>query len=169
MLSKIKKLPWYLKVRLHYFFQWKIMQIQKIMVLNPISYKIRPWLWKLAGVNATGNFKVGYDVYFDAGSADYIHIEDDVWIASRSLILCHKRNLSEYRYGGKYTDQLQTPRPVTLKKGCSVGMGSIIMPGVTVGEGAIVAAGSIVTKDVPPYSVVASPAAVVIKEFAKQD
>ena len=92
------------------------MQIQKIMVLNPISYKIRPWLWKLAGVNATGNFKVGYDVYFDAGSADYIHIEDDVWIASRSLILCHKRNLSEYRYGGKYTDQPQTPRPVTLKK-----------------------------------------------------
>jgi chloramphenicol O-acetyltransferase type B len=42
-------------------------------------------------------------------------------------------------------------------------MRSIIMPGVTIGEGAVVGAGSVVTKDVPPYSVVAGNPAKVIK------
>ncbi len=47
-----------------------------------------------------------------------------------------------------------------------IGFGSVVLGGVTVGEGAIVAAGSVVIKDVPPYSVVAgTPAKVVRKRF----
>jgi maltose O-acetyltransferase len=42
---------------------------------------------------------------------------------------------------------------VTIKDGCWIGARSILMPGVTIGEGSIIGAGSVVTKDVEPYSI----------------
>jgi acetyltransferase-like isoleucine patch superfamily enzyme len=42
---------------------------------------------------------------------------------------------------------------VNIKDGCDIGIGSIVLPGVKIGEGSIVGAGSVVTKDIPPYSV----------------
>ena len=148
-----------------YLSKWLLMAIQKNWVLNPVSYKVRPWIWKLTGVNAKGKFNVGYDVYYDVGNAKMITIEEDVWIASRSLILCHKRDLSNYKVGDAYNKQPHNIFNVVLKKGCCIGMGSIIMPGVTVGEGAIIAAGSVVTKDIPPYTIAGGCPAKVLKEI----
>lgn len=56
-------------------------------------------------------------------------------------------------------DNLQTEKdwrvvPTLIKEGASLGSGSIILCGVTIGKGAMVGAGSVVTKDVPDYSVV---------------
>jgi len=51
----------------------------------------------------------------------------------------------------------QTPTkfdPIILKKGCSIGANATILPNVTIGENAIVGAGAIITKDVPPDSIV---------------
>lgn len=45
-----------------------------------------------------------------------------------------------------------------------IGFGAIVMSGVTIGRGAIIAAGSVVTKDVPPYSIVVGVPAMVIKK-----
>lgn len=53
--------------------------------------------------------------------------------------------------------------PVIIKDNAWIGMSAIILKGVTVGEGAIVAAGSVVTKDVPPHTIVAGVPARVIK------
>jgi acetyltransferase-like isoleucine patch superfamily enzyme len=44
---------------------------------------------------------------------------------------------------------------VTIEDDCDIGMGAIILPGVTVGRGSIVGAGAVVTKDVEPFAVVA--------------
>jgi acetyltransferase-like isoleucine patch superfamily enzyme len=44
-------------------------------------------------------------------------------------------------------------------------MGSIIMPGVSIGEGAIIGAGSLVTKDIPPYALAVGNPAKVIKQY----
>lgn len=41
-----------------------------------------------------------------------------------------------------------------IKQGASVGGGAVILPGITIGENAMIGAGSIVTKDVPPNAVV---------------
>jgi acetyltransferase-like isoleucine patch superfamily enzyme len=41
---------------------------------------------------------------------------------------------------------------VTLKKGCSLGAGTIVLPGVTIGEWAMTGSGSVVTKDVPDFA-----------------
>lgn len=55
-------------------------------------------------------------------------------------------------------------QPVTLEDGCSIGAGSVILPGVTVGARAMVGAGSVVTRDVPPDSLVrGNPAAIVVR------
>jgi acetyltransferase-like isoleucine patch superfamily enzyme len=45
--------------------------------------------------------------------------------------------------------------PVTLEDGCDLGVGSLILPGITVGKGAQVGAGAVVTHDVEPFTVVA--------------
>jgi acetyltransferase-like isoleucine patch superfamily enzyme len=51
--------------------------------------------------------------------------------------------------------------PVRLEDGCDIGVGAVILPGVTVGRGAQVGAGAVVTRDVPPLAIVAgSPARV---------
>ncbi|RLG56497.1 MAG: transferase [Candidatus Hydrothermarchaeota archaeon] len=42
---------------------------------------------------------------------------------------------------------------VILEDGCDIGAGSIILPGVTIHKGSIIGAGSVVTKDVPPYEI----------------
>jgi acetyltransferase-like isoleucine patch superfamily enzyme len=54
--------------------------------------------------------------------------------------------------------------PVRIERSAFIGLNSVIMPGVTVGEGAIVGACSFVNSDVPPYKIVAGTPARVIKE-----
>jgi acetyltransferase-like isoleucine patch superfamily enzyme len=55
--------------------------------------------------------------------------------------------------------------PVVIKRNAWIGAGATILPGVTVGENAIVAAGAVVSKDVPANTVVAGVPAKVIKEI----
>ena len=52
---------------------------------------------------------------------------------------------------------------VVVADGSDVGVGSILLPGITVGEGAVVGAGSVVTRDVPPFAVVAGNPARVLR------
>lgn len=54
-------------------------------------------------------------------------------------------------------------KPVVIEDDSDIGIGSIILPGVTIGKGAIVGAGAVVTKNVPPYAVVAGVPAKVIR------
>ena len=56
-------------------------------------------------------------------------------------------------------------KPIVIKKGAWIGAGSTIMGGVTVGEGAVVAAASVVTKDVPPKTIYGGNPAKLIKEI----
>ena len=53
------------------------------------------------------------------------------------------------------TDSNRKLRPTTVKFRASIGSGAVILPGVTIGEGALVGAGAVVTRDVPDAAVVA--------------
>jgi acetyltransferase-like isoleucine patch superfamily enzyme len=53
---------------------------------------------------------------------------------------------------------------VVIEDGCDIGIGSIILPGVKIGEGSIVGAGAVVTKDVKPYTVVAGVPAKILRK-----
>jgi acetyltransferase-like isoleucine patch superfamily enzyme len=59
--------------------------------------------------------------------------------------------------------------PVRIQNDAWIGAGAMIMRGVTVGEGGIVAAGAIVTRDVPPYSIVAGNPAVLVRELSADE
>ena len=59
--------------------------------------------------------------------------------------------------------------PVVIGDKVWIGFNAIILKGVTVGEGAVIAAGSVVTKDVPPYCIVAGNPARVVKELAEDE
>jgi maltose O-acetyltransferase len=58
-----------------------------------------------------------------------------------------------------------TVAPVTLKRGCYLGAGCIILPGVTVGERAVVGAGAVVTRDVPAGKVVVGAPARAVRDI----
>lgn len=92
MLPAKKFIYWYRAHELRKYYKWMLKQ--KNMV-DPAQDK-RPKYWLKCGVKSSGNFKVGYGVYFDAINASNITIEDGVWIAAECLLLCHKRSLKEY-------------------------------------------------------------------------
>jgi len=77
---------------------------------------------------------------------DAMRIEDNVFIGPNATFT-----------NDKYPRSKKTPEkflPIILKKGCSIGANSTILPNVIIGENAIVGAGTIVTKDVPANSIV---------------
>lgn len=89
-------------------------------------------------------------------------IEDHVLIADRVFI-----SDSEHRHENVNIPILLQgdyfKGEVYLKQGCWIGIGAVIMPGVTIGRNSIVGANSVVTKDVPDYTVVVGSPAKVIK------
>ena len=62
-------------------------------------------------------------------------------------------------------EQGVSTNPVTIEDDVWIGANAVILPGVTIGEHCVVAAGAVVTKDVPPHSLVAGVPAKVIKEI----
>ncbi len=91
---------------------------------------------------------IGDDVTVKSGVYiwDGIRIEDNVFIGP-----CVAFSNDKYPRSKQYPAEfLQT----TIKKGASIGANSTILPGVTIGNGAMVGAGSVVTKSVPDFSVV---------------
>lgn len=86
-----------------------------------------------------------------------ITIEDEVQIGPRV-------NLTSENHPLDPADrQTLIPKPVVIKRNAWIGAGATILPGVTVGENAVVAAGAVVSRDVPPNTVVAGIPAKVVK------
>ena len=59
-------------------------------------------------------------------------------------------------------------KDIIINDGVWIGMNSIILPGVTIGKKAVVAAGSVVTKNVPDYCIVAGNPAKIIRELKEE-
>ncbi|MCM1142830.1 MAG: acyltransferase [Muribaculum sp.] len=130
------------------------------VIFDPIAPRmLRPWLLRRMGAKVAKGVFIGDHCHFDQNHADHIILEENVHIASGTRILCHLRNLKDYHMGDDYAKLPYRLGEVRLCKGCCVGMESMVMPGVTVGEGAIVGAASLVSKDIPAWTIaVGSPA-----------
>ena len=138
-------------------------------ILEPIApRKLRPKLLRKMGCTVGNECFIGDYVRIDTSHADRITIEDHVSIASGTRLLCHQRDFSNYCVGDDYLDLGYIIKPIVLKKGCLIGMESFVMPGVTVGEGAIVGAGSLVTEDIPAWTIAAGRPAKVLKEIPRR-
>jgi len=62
-------------------------------------------------------------------------------------------------------DQKVTTRPIIIEDDSWIAANSVIVAGVTIGKHSVVAAGSVVTRDVPPYSIAAGNPAKIIKQY----
>ena len=102
-----------------------------------------------------------------------ITLEDGVWIgANVTLATPSHPFLPEERLPQNYPDgfhDLEYSKPITIKKNCWICSSATIIGGVTIGENSIVAAGAVVTKDVPSNSIVAGVPARVIRTIDEKD
>lgn len=107
---------------------------------------------------------------------DRLIIGKYVCIASGAIILMggnhnhHSDWITVYPFAGHIKESFENKGDTVIKSDAWIGMNATIMPGVTMNEGAIVATGAIVTKDVPAYSIVAgNPAKVIKMRFSKEE
>lgn len=144
--------------------------IMNSWLLSPfLPRKIRPWVLRRVGCHVGKGCFIGDNVRIDTGHSDMITLEDGVSVAGGTRLLCHQRDFTDYFVGSDYLKLGYTIKPIVLKKGCLVGMESFVMPGVTIGEGAIVGAGSLVTKDVPAWTIATGRPAKVVKKIPEQE
>ena len=73
------------------------------------------------------------------------------------------------RRAARYIDAEVAARPIRIGKNVWIGFESCVLPGVTIGEGSIVGARSVVVEDVPPYTIVAGNPARVIRRIAAEE
>lgn len=112
---------------------------------------------------AFDHLKIGNNVFINSNSLlmarGGITIEDDVMMAANVQLLSNNHD--------EYDRQILTCKPIHIKKGAWIGAGASILPGVTIGEYAIVGAGAIVTRDVGDYEVAVGVPAKVVKTLDK--
>lgn len=101
------------------------------------------------------NIRIGARVYMNAGCTILdtapVRIGDDTMFGPGVQIYCARHHSDR----AKRTAGLETARPVTIGREVWIGGGAIILQGITVADGAIVGAGSVVTRDVPAGATVA--------------
>jgi acetyltransferase-like isoleucine patch superfamily enzyme len=124
---------------------------------------LRMALYRAMGIDLGRHVYVGMETWLDDQFPELIRIEDDVTISFRVTVVVHDdaRRMDRVEPG-----QLQgTVAPVILRRGCYLGACAVVLPGITVGESAVVAAGAVVTRDVPAGKIVAGVPARVIRDI----
>ena len=99
--------------------------------------------------------------YSYVGCSGLITIGNDVMISPRVSLYAENHNFADP--ARPMRDQGITRAPIIVEDDCWIASGAIILAGVTIGRGSVVAAGSVVTHDVPPYSVAAGAPARVLR------
>ena len=110
------------------------------------------------GMKVGKNFGRLNGVILDPSHCWLIEIGDDVTLAPRVHILCHDASTK------KFLGYTKIGR-VTIGNNVFIGAESVVLPGVTIGAGCVIAAGSVVTSDIPENSIAAGVPAVVKKKI----
>jgi len=103
------------------------------------------------GARIGRNVKISSHTFICEG----VTIEDDVFVGHNVSFINDKYPRATVPGGGLQTEADWKVVPTLVRRGASIGTSSTVLCGVTIGENAIVGAGSVVTKDVPPNAVVA--------------
>ncbi len=97
-----------------------------------------------------------------------VTIEDDVFIGHNVTFINDMYPRATVEGGGLQTEADWVCIPTLIKKGASVGSSTTLLAGITVGEKAIIGAGSVVTKDVPPNTIVAGNPARILRKVGEE-
>ena len=144
--------------------------IRSLSILARISFpaQVTTTLHRMRGMHIGKGSKISRSVLIDDSRPDLITIGKNVWVTAGCQLLCHQRDLSFYERGKPVMDCPLKYAPIVIKDGAHIGIGSIIMPGVTIGKGAVIGAGAVVTKDVPDYCVAVGVPARVVKTLGDE-
>ena len=96
-----------------------------------------------------------------------VHIEDDVFIGHNVTFINDLYPRATTPSGGLQTEADWKVIETFVRKGASIGSSATILAGVAIGENAIIGAGAVVTKDVPPHAIVAGVPARLIRKIDK--
>lgn len=129
---------------------------------------LRPAIWRGLGCKVGKNVHIGHGVRLDFGNAERITVEDDVVLANGVTLWCHMRDMKSYRVGMKAMDLPAKYGDIHLGKGCYIGLNVTILPGVHIGEGAVIGSCALVTKDVPAWTVATGVPARVVRTIEKE-
>jgi acetyltransferase-like isoleucine patch superfamily enzyme len=140
----------------------RILQLIARFAPGAMSARVRLNRWR--GVHIGNDVWIGYDAIIETSHPHLVTIRDRAAVGIRSTIIAHNRE----------------QQGVVIEEDAVLGPGVIVLPNVTIGRGAVVTAGSVVTKSVPPKTMVqGNPARriatvevplgldVSVKEFAK--
>jgi acetyltransferase-like isoleucine patch superfamily enzyme len=139
-----------LRVALNYVVVW-------IVRVSP-SLKLKNWLLARIGVTVGDGVSWGLEATPDVFWPEHITLGDHVIVGYDATLLCHEFLQEEYRVGD-----------VVVGDRAMIGAGAIVLPGVEIGEGAQVAANSLVTRDVEPGATVAGVPAEPMSDGGSED
>ncbi len=142
-----------------YAISWILQSVAKICP----HYETVAKLQRMRGVKIGKHVYLGPGVNLDDLYPELITIQDYVSIGMETMIFTHSNPRCSPYLKIKYCPR--ELKPVTIKSGAWIAPGSIILAGVTIGENSVVGAGSVVMKDVEPYTVVIGRPARVIKKL----
>lgn len=122
------------------------------------GFRIRLQRWR--GVQIGKQVHIGPDCIIDYAYPCFVRIEDGASLAGGDYVLAHSTPMECHA-----EDVESFVAPTVIGRNVWVGVNVTILPGVRIGEGAIVAAGAVVTKDVPDHTLVAGVPAKPVKRL----
>ena len=124
--------------------------IHKLAFVIPGGESVRPWLHRLRGAKIGKNVWIAQFVYLDELHPENVSIGDNSTIGLRTSIFTH------FYWGPK---RPKSDGKVVIERDVFIGPHCVILPNVRIGEGAVIRAGTVVSRNVPPHALWGSPPA----------
>jgi acetyltransferase-like isoleucine patch superfamily enzyme len=122
--------------------------LQSLARFMPGAFTFRVWAHRKRGVKIGNRVHIASDVMIETAYPQWVSIGNNVQIGVRCLILAHIHSLPPQK------SETRDHVSVRIEDDCYIGPASVILPHVRIGRGAVVAAGSVVTRSVPAMTMV---------------
>lgn len=136
--------------------------LYRLAFFCPIN-KWRIWMHRRRGCHIGEHVVIGQQCTIDNAYPELVYIEDYVGITGNNTILCHT-NMRSYFDGIVHC----MAAPVVVRHHALVSLGAVLLPGVEIGEYAIVSANSVVSSNIAPYTLAVGNPAKQVFEFKKR-
>ena len=134
--------------------------LSRLSFMCPLnSFRVR---WhRRRGVTIGEHVYIGMYSVIDNAYPEYVYIEDNVSLAGNVIVIAHSNPYGHFK---NVTESGVSP--VIIKEGAWIADGAIILRGVTIGENAIISAGTVVDKDVPANSMAKGNPMKIVADFS---
>lgn len=121
--------------------------LQLVALYAPGFKTTRVWLHRMRGVSIGNNVSIGLSVLLETAYPSLINMGNNVSIGMRVVVIGHLRDLTEQT-------RASNEPTIWIEDDVYIGPGAVVLPNVTIGKGAVVSAGSVVSRSVPPLTLV---------------